>query len=67
MGKEETEIVTVHRFRPDLARLDVHSRHNRSEWYSISFYTMGWGSQVWARGSTFRVRDKNKIEAPETS
>ena len=33
--------VTVHRFRPALARLNVHSRHDRAECYAISFYTMG--------------------------
>ena len=28
---------------------------------------MGQGSQVWARGSTFRVKDKDGIEGPKSS
>ena len=54
--------VSVHRFRPVLARLDVHPRHDRAECYAMSFYTMG---QVWARGSTFRVREKTEIGPPK--
>jgi hypothetical protein len=36
-----TKAVSVHRFKPALARLNVHSRHDRAECYAISFYTMG--------------------------
>jgi len=39
------------RFTPALARLDVHSLHDRTKCYAKSFYAMGQGSQVWARGS----------------
>ncbi len=60
-----TKAVSVHRFRPALARLNVHSRHDRAECYAISFYTIGTGSQVWARGSTFRVRGKDKRRGQE--
>jgi len=36
-------MVNVHRFRPALARLDVHSLHDRTECYAKSFYAMGQG------------------------
>ncbi|OEU81441.1 MAG: hypothetical protein BA872_03500 [Desulfobacterales bacterium C00003060] len=59
--------VTVHRFWPALAPLDVHSRYDLAECYAMSFYTMGQGNQVWARGSTFRVREKTEIGSPKAS
>jgi len=31
------------------------------------FLHKGTGSQVWARGSTFKVKDKNGIENPKSS
>ena len=49
LSQNESIMVTVHRFGPALARLDVHSRHDRAECYAMSFYTMGQGSQAWAR------------------
>jgi hypothetical protein len=39
------------RFKPALARFDMHSWHDRIECCARSFYALGEESQVWARGS----------------
>jgi len=44
----------VHGSVPALAQLNVNSLHGRTECYARSFYAMGQGSQVWARGSRLK-------------
>ena len=51
LNRQIKETFQVHSSTPALARLDMHSWHDRTECYAIRFYPMGQVSQVWARGS----------------
>ena len=51
LKRQIQETFQVHSSTPALARLDMHSWHDRTECYAIRFYPMGQVSQVWARGS----------------
>ena len=54
-------------FTPALARLDMHYRNDRTEFYSRSFYTTGEESQIWARGSRLNGGGGSRIRTHGTS
>ncbi len=61
-----TKAVSVHRFRPALAQLNVHSRHDRAECYAISFYTMGQEARSGPGVQRSRLGGKDKRRGQKT-